>query len=86
MVCRPVLRSIPQREPATLDLLSHFLPVPAESLAAEFAAGATPVDICARTLRAMMDVGVRHFYISNLPLLRASSTLNAILERVGALA
>ena len=72
--------------PATLDLLSRFLPVPAASLAAEFAAGATPVDICARTLRAMTDVGVRHFYISNLPLLRASSTLNAILERVGALA
>ena len=70
----------------TLDLLSRFLPVPVESLAAEFAAGATPVDVCARTLRAMMDVGVRHFYISNLPLLRASSTLNAILERVGALA
>lgn len=72
--------------PRTLELLSRFLPVPAESLAAEFAAGATPIDICARTLRAMMDVGVRHFYISNLPLLRASSTLNAILERVGALA
>ena len=72
--------------PGTLELLSRFLPVPAESLAAEFAAGATPIDICARTLRAMMDVGVRHFYISNLPLLRASSTLNAILERAGALA
>ena len=70
----------------TLDLLSQFLPVPAEPLAAEFAAGATPVDVCARTLRAMIDVGVRHFYISNLPLLRASSTLTAILERVGALA
>ena len=64
--------------------LSQFLPVPVEALAAEFAAGATPVDVCARTLRAMMDVGVRHFYISNLPLLGASATLNAILERVGA--
>ena len=70
----------------TLDLLSRFLPVPAESLAAEFAAGATPIEICARTLRAMMDVGARHFYISNLPLLRASSTLSAVLARVGALA
>ena len=70
----------------TLDVLSRFLPVPAEGLAAEFAAGATPVDICARTVRAMIDIGVRHFYISNLPLLHASSTLNAILERVGALA
>jgi 5,10-methylenetetrahydrofolate reductase len=70
----------------TLTTLGKFLPVPIEPLAAEFAAGATPVDICARTLRAMMDLGVRHFYISNLPLSRASSTLNAILERVGALA
>jgi 5,10-methylenetetrahydrofolate reductase len=69
--------------PKTLRLLSQFLPVPVEQLEAEFAAGATPVDICARTLRAMMDLGVRHFYISNLPLLGAAHTLNQILERVG---
>jgi 5,10-methylenetetrahydrofolate reductase len=67
----------------TLEQLSRFLPVPAAGLAAEFARGASPVDVCARTLRTMMDLGVRHFYISNLPLLRASTTLNAILERVG---
>ena len=71
--------------PRTLEILSRFLPVPVDTLAAEFAAGATPIDICARTIRAMLDVGVRRFYISNLPLLRASSTLSAILERVGAL-
>jgi hypothetical protein len=71
--------------PRTLDILSQFLPVPADMLAAEFAAGATPIDICARTLRAMLDVGVRHFYISNLPLLGASATLSAIIERVGPL-
>ena len=51
-----------------------------------FAAGATPVEICARTVRAMIDIGARHFYISNLPLLGASSTLSAILDRVGAAA
>ena len=72
--------------PRTLNLLSQFLPVPTDRLAAEFSEGATPVDICARTIRAMLDVGARHFYISNLPLRRAPSTLNAILERVGALA
>ena len=72
--------------PKTLEVLSRFLPVPVGALADEFAAGATPVDVCARTLRAMIDIGARHFYISNLPLLNASSTLNAILERVGALA
>jgi hypothetical protein len=69
--------------PRTLDVLRSFLPVPAEGLIAEFAGGATAVDVCARTLRAMMDIGVRHFYISNLPLGQASATLHAILERVG---
>ena len=71
--------------PVTLTQLSQFLPVPVELLQAEFAGGASPVDICARTIRAMMDVGVRRFYVSNLPLRRASATLNAILDKVGAL-
>ena len=70
--------------PKTLAQLGQFLPVPVEGLIAEFAAGATPVDVCARTLRAMIDLGIRRFYISNLPLLGASTTLNAILDRVGA--
>ena len=69
--------------PRTLEALRSFLPVPAEPLIAEFAAGATPVDVCARTLRALMDIGARHFYISNLPLGRATATLHAIMERVG---
>lgn len=72
--------------PKTLQILSQFLPVPTDALAAEFASGATPVEICARTVRAMLDVGARHFYISNLPLVGTSATLNAILERAGALA
>jgi hypothetical protein len=67
----------------TLGALSQFLPVPIEGLSREFAAGATSVDICARTMRAMMDVGARHFYISNLPLHTAASTLSEILDRVG---
>ena len=69
--------------PKTLRLLSQFLPVPLAGLEAEFNSGATPVDVCARTLRAMMDIGVRHFYISNLPLVTAPATLAAILDRVG---
>lgn len=72
--------------PRTLSLLSQFLPVPVEPLAAEFASGSTPVEVCARTLRAMMDVGARHFYISNLPLIGGSATLHSILDRVSALA
>jgi len=69
--------------PKTLATLSQFLPVPADGLAREFDAGATPHDVCARTMRAMMDVGARHFYISNLPLLGAAATLNAILDKLG---
>ena len=67
----------------TLDILSRFLPVPVEGLLKEFGDGATPVEVCARTMRAMLDIGVRHFYISNLPLHGAAATLTAILERVG---
>ena len=69
----------------TLQILKQFMPVPVDALLAEFAAGATPIDVCARTLRAMLDVGIRHFYVSNLPLLGAATTLTAILGRVEAL-
>ena len=67
----------------TLDALRNFLPVPADGLAREFAAGATPDEICARTIRAVIDAGGRHFYISNLPIGRAQQVLASILERVG---
>jgi hypothetical protein len=69
--------------PRTLDTLRHFLPVPIEGLTREFDGGSTPIDVCARTLRAMIDVGARHFYISNLPLHGAAATLSEILDRVG---
>jgi 5,10-methylenetetrahydrofolate reductase len=67
----------------TLDALHSFLPVPVEGLTREFAEGATPEDICARTIRTLMDVGARHFYISNLPVARARQVLASILEKVG---
>jgi 5,10-methylenetetrahydrofolate reductase len=70
----------------TLDALKGFLPVPIDELTAEFNAGATPEEVCVRTIRALMEVGVRHFYISNLPVLRAQHLLGDILERVGATA
>jgi 5,10-methylenetetrahydrofolate reductase len=71
--------------PRTLATLSQFLPVPVDELRAEFASGATPVDVCARTIRTLLDLGVRHFYISNLPLRRTAQILNAILETAGVL-
>ena len=70
----------------TLSALNGFLPVPVEGLTREFAEGATPEDVCARTIRTLMDVGARHFYISNLPVTRARQTLANILEKVGVIA
>jgi hypothetical protein len=69
--------------PKTLSALNSFLPVPAEGLTREFAAGATPEQVCARSLRALLDAGARHFYISNLPIGRAQSVLGSILEQAG---
>ncbi len=68
---------------STLQTLSQFLPVPVDELSAEFAAGATPVDVCARSIRELMALGVRHFYVSNLPLVKTAAVLHAILDRAG---
>jgi 5,10-methylenetetrahydrofolate reductase len=67
----------------TLDALTSFLPVPVAELTRDFKEGATPEDLCARTIRTLMDIGVRHFYISNLPVSRAQHVLVSILEKVG---
>lgn len=65
--------------PKTLAALASFLPVPARALTQEFEQGLGPDDICARSIRALRQAGVRHFYISNLPLQRAAPTLARIL-------
>ncbi len=70
-------------KPATLKTLSQFLPVPVDGLLAEFAEGLTPVDICARSIRTLVSLGVKHFYVSNLPLVRTASVLSAILAKAG---
>jgi 5,10-methylenetetrahydrofolate reductase len=67
--------------PKTLAVLKGFLPVPTEELTNEFAQGATADEICARSLHALAEAGVRHFYISNLPVDRAATTLQRILDR-----
>ena len=66
--------------PRTLTTLSRFLPVPVDDLAREFAGGATPEEICARSIAALSDAGARHFYVSNLPLGRAAVTLHRIMD------
>lgn len=67
----------------TLEMLSQFLPVPVADLTAEFATGATPIDVCARTIRSLIDLGAKHFYVSNLPTRKTAATLTAILDKAG---
>jgi 5,10-methylenetetrahydrofolate reductase len=66
----------------TLETLREFLPVPIDALREEFAAGATPDSVCARSIRELTASGARHFYVSNLPIGRAASTLARVLSLV----
>lgn len=68
--------------PKTLQVLREFLPVPVEGLTREFGEGATAEQVCARSIRALMDAGAKSVYVSNLPIGRAQSTLDAILKEI----
>jgi 5,10-methylenetetrahydrofolate reductase len=68
--------------PRTLETLRDFLPVPVDELREEFGAGASPDAVCARSIRELAASGARHFYVSNLPIGRADSTLQRILALV----
>ena len=68
--------------PRTLAILSRFLHVPAQAVTREFEGGAGPDEICARTIRALRDVGVSRVYISNLDPADAPERLAAITDLV----
>lgn len=53
-------------DPDTLGRLGKFFPVPAEELALEFEAGATPEELLGKTLDALRAAGAERVYISNL--------------------
>ena len=52
--------------PATLARLGEFFPVPAAELTREFDAGDTAEMICARSIKALRDIGAEKVYLSNL--------------------
>jgi hypothetical protein len=62
----------------TFAKLASFMPVPATALAREFAGGASPEEICARTVSALASRGVRKVYVSNLAPRGADAHLRAI--------
>jgi 5,10-methylenetetrahydrofolate reductase len=69
--------------PKTLAALRRFIPVPVDELTEEFSSGLTAEEVCARTIRTLLDAGVRHFYVSNLPGNRAAAVLPTILAKAG---
>ena len=66
----------------TFSMLSRFLPVPAEELQRDFAANVHPEEICARSIHALLQRGVRNVYVSNLPMPTATQTFTRIESRV----
>ena len=53
--------------PRTLRYLNRYFPVPAREITAEFAAGMSADEICARSIRRLGEAGAEKVYVSNLP-------------------
>jgi hypothetical protein len=66
--------------PATLARLADFFPVPAAELTREFEAGLTPEEICAKTVRALREVGADKVYLSNLGFEQVDARYRRIIE------
>ncbi len=62
----------------TLDALGGFFPVPAAPIKREFEVERLDAEaVCARSIRGLRRLGVRHIYISNLPVGDAPARLQA---------
>jgi hypothetical protein len=66
--------------PSTLARLADFFPVPAAELTREFEAGLTPEEICAKTVRALREVGADKVYLSNLGFEQVDARYRRIVE------
>ena len=69
-------------KPATLKMLRQFLPVPVDGITNDFQEGLSAEAVCAKTIRALRTAGIRHCYVSNLPVGRARAALDKILALV----
>jgi hypothetical protein len=68
--------------PRTLAMLNDFFPVPAEEITREFDSGATPEEICARSIRALREAGARRVYVSNLGFRGVARRYERLLELI----
>jgi 5,10-methylenetetrahydrofolate reductase len=68
--------------PKTFAMLSKFIPIPVDELKRDFAANIHPEEICARSVHALLQRGVKNVYVSNLPMSTAADTFGRIESRV----
>ena len=68
---------------STLEEMQRFFPVPAAETTREFASGRSAEQICARTIRALRDVGADKVYVSNLGFRRPEERYRRVLEALG---
>jgi 5,10-methylenetetrahydrofolate reductase len=66
----------------TLEMLSQFFPVPIAELKRDFEAKVDPEEICAHSVHALLQRGVKNLYISNLPMAVATEKMGRIESRV----
>jgi hypothetical protein len=66
--------------PATLEKLRQFFPVPAAEVVRDFESGVSPEEICARSIRALRDVGAEKVYVSNLGFKKPEERYRRLLE------
>ena len=66
--------------PETLRRLGRFLPIPAERITREFAAGTSAAEICARSIRELKGVGARNIYLANLGFRNVDRRYRAIMR------
>lgn len=68
--------------PGTLEKLRQFFPVPAAEVTREFGQGRSPEEICARSIRALREVGAEKVYVSNLGVKKPEERYRRLLEHL----
>lgn len=66
----------------TLKRLADFLPIPIEGITRDFKEGASPVEVCGKTIKALRELGVDDVYVSNLPFEQAPRKLGELEQLV----
>jgi hypothetical protein len=66
--------------PRTLRQLGDFLPVPVEGITRDFEAGLSAEEICARSIKALRELGVDKVYLSNLGFERPDTRYRKVVE------